>query len=94
MEYIMYKQVGLTLIEVMIILCIIGILAAIIIPAINDTSPSPKKQSSALQYQYKVDCIEQYKIIRISDTIFQLLDDHGNGIKCSLSENRNTVATY
>lgn len=82
------------MLEVMIIICIIGILASIAIPAMNDKTTTSKKQSSTLQIQYKVDCIEQYKFIHTGSDTIQLIDDKGNGVKCSVFENQNNVTTY
>lgn len=67
----MQNERGLTLIELMIVIAILGILAAIIIPAIQGKQP---------QQQASTKCIAGYTFT-LRDV--QVLDSQGRGIPCS-----------
>jgi len=83
----MKKVKGITLIEVMIIVVIIGILAASLIFALSgDTKHTPSKSSVSYGVGGMVEtrCIDGYRFIigGQDGSVRQVMDSLGRGVKC------------
>lgn len=71
---------GFTLIELMIVIAIIGVLAALIQGHINDDGST---QNVNLIYT-ETHCVEGYKyLVQDSGMPVRMLDDEGKGLKCN-----------
>lgn len=77
----MRNNEGFSLIEVMIVIAIIAILAAIVIPATQADEERKKSQES----NYHTLCINGYQFISgryNSDKVVQVIDSEGRGVPC------------
>ena len=77
------KRRGFTLIEMMIVLALIGILAAIVVPALMGSSQGNTSISWGLNGATESRCIEGYKFVIGQDgNARQILDELGKGVRC------------
>ena len=77
------KRRGFTLIEMMIVLALIGILAAIVVPALMGSRQGNTSISWGLNGATESRCIEGYKFVIGQDgNARQILDELGKGVRC------------
>lgn len=80
------KQRGITLIETMIILCIVLILAAVAFPALMGKPVSKGNISFGINGMTESRCIEGYKfVIGDGGQARQIIDESGKGVRCDAS---------
>jgi len=77
------KQRGFTLIELMIVVAIVGILAAIVAPILFGTSQGNTSVSWGINGMTESRCIEGYKfVVGERGQARQILDEFGKGVRC------------
>lgn len=77
------NQRGITLIETMVILCIVLILAAVAFPVATGKAPSKSNISWGINGMTESRCIEGYKFV-VGETgqARQIIDEFGKGVRC------------
>jgi type II secretory pathway pseudopilin PulG len=77
------KQRGLTIIEMLTIVVMIGIAAAIFLPAIFGDRSTSGSTTWGINGTTESRCIEGYKfVVDTTGNARQILDEYGKGVRC------------
>lgn len=78
------KNKGFTLIEIMIVICIVGIISAIAIPAMMGQPVNTNSLSFGVNGTTETRCIDGYKfVVGRKGSVSQMMDENGHGVKCN-----------